>query len=182
MRNEGLTAMSSSQAESRRGATSGLLAPDFMLPDVAREDGAPLARLRVWRQRRPVLMALLPTPRSVQAARWLRALATRRDDLEYAQAVTMVVAHGPVGEAHSLLHAGDISFPLLADRSGETLSAYLGDGAGMPALVAIDRYNALIAVLRATDDASGPDIDAALREFAYAEQQDCACTAPAWEV
>lgn len=174
--------MSSSQAESRRGATCGLLAPDFMLPDVAREDGAPLARLRVWRQLRPVLLALLPAPRSDQDARWLRALAARRNDLEYAQAVTMVVAHGSIEEARNLLSAAEMSFPLLADTTGETLAAYLGDGAGLPALVAIDRYNALIAVLRATDGASEPDIDAALREFAYAEQQDCACTAPAWEV
>lgn len=174
--------MPSPQAKSPAGATCGLLAPDFMLPDVTRKAGAPPARLRAWRQRRPVLLALLPAPRSDQATRWLRALVARRDDLEYAQAVTMAVVRGPVEEARGLLRAADSAFPLLADAVGTTFAAYLGAGAHVPALVAIDRYSALIAVIGATDGASEPDIDAVLREFAYAEQQDCACTLPAWEV
>jgi hypothetical protein len=40
----------------------------------------------------------------------------------------------------------------------------------------------LLTLLPAADPGATPDLDAALREFAFAEQEDCACTLPAWPV
>jgi hypothetical protein len=76
----------------------------------------------------------------------------------------------------------DVAFPLLADATGETLAAYLGADATRPTLALVNRYNTLIALLPATTPDAAPDLDAALRDFAYAEQEDCACTIPAWPV
>jgi hypothetical protein len=75
----------------------------------------------------------------------------------------------------------DISFPMLADAEGAALAAYLGAGVKLPALAVIDRYSQLAALLRASGRDDAPDLDAALRELAFADQQDCACGLPAWE-
>lgn len=163
----------------KRGATCGVLAPDFTLADVARPADAPLVRLRAWRQRRPVLLALLPTPGAAQNARWLEALARRGDDLAIYGAETLAVVPGT--EARRLLSALDVAYPLLADEDGAALRAYLGAGATLPALAVIDRYSSLVALLTATSPEAAPDLDATLRELSYADQQDCACTLPAWE-
>jgi peroxiredoxin len=163
-----------------QGATCGVLAPDFTLRDVARPDGAPPVRLRAWRQRKPVLLALLPSHGAAQNAPWLRTLAGRADDLALYDTVTLAIA--PETEARRLLGKVDAPFPLLADEDGATLAAYLGDGAALPALAVIDRYNSLAAMLPASGPDDAPDVDAALRELSYADQQDCACTIPAWEV
>ncbi|HEU0028505.1 MAG TPA: redoxin domain-containing protein [Ktedonobacterales bacterium] len=164
---------------SEQGATCGVLAPDFTLKDVARPADAPSARLRTWRQRKPVLLALLPAHASAQNASWLRTLAERADDLAFYEAVTLAIAPEP--EARRLLGEVDAPVPLLADEDGATLAAYLGDGAALPALAVIDRYNSLAALLPASGPGAAPDVDAALRELSYADQQDCACTLPAWE-
>ncbi|MGH2505500.1 MAG: hypothetical protein ACRDID_23560, partial [Ktedonobacterales bacterium] len=58
--------------------------------------------------------------------------------------------------------------------------AYLGADATLPALALVDRYSVLLALLPAADASAAPDLDAALAEFAYAEQEDCACTIPTW--
>jgi peroxiredoxin len=162
------------------GATCGVLAPDFRLADISRPAGAPPVRLRAWRQRKPVALALLPSARPDQNERWLHALAERGDEFAFYEAVTLAVA--PTAEAKRLLGKVDAPFPLLADEGGSALRAYLGVGAALPALAVIDRYSSLVALLPASSAEDEPDLDAALRELAYADQQDCACTLPAWEV
>ncbi len=161
------------------GAMCGVLAPDFTLVDVARPTGAPHVRLRAWRQRNPVLLVLLPSLDAAQNVAWLRAVAGRSDDLAIYGVATLAVA--PVTEARMLLSVVDVAFPLLGEEDGATLAAYLGADAALPALAVIDRYNALAALLPASSPTDAPDLDAALRELAYADQQDCACTLPAWE-
>ena len=163
-------------------ARCGVLAPAFALPDVARPADAPPVRLRAWRQRRPVLLALLPAAAGDQRLAWLRALAARRTDLDYALAVTLAVAEGERAAVVDLWRRADSPFPLLADADGVTLAAFLGaDWASQPPTLAlVNRYNVLIATLPAASPDAAPDLDAALREFAYAEQEDCACTIPAW--
>ena len=163
-----------------RGATCGVLAPDFTLRDVARAESAPPVRLRAWRQRKPVLLALLPSRGAAQNAAWLSALAERTHDLALYDTVTLAIAPAP--EARRLLGEVDAPFPLLADVDGATLAAYLGVGAALPALAVIDRYNSLAALLLASGLDDAPDVDAALRELSYADQQDCECVIPAWEV
>ncbi len=164
---------------SGQGAACGVLAPDFALKDVARPVDAPRVRLRTWRQRKPLLLALLPAQDSAQNDVWLRALARRTDDLVNYETVVLAVA--PAREARRLLGAVDVPFPLLEDEDGATLEAYRGEGATAPALAVIDRYSSLAALLPAAGPDDAPDVDAALRELAYADQQDCACTLPAWE-
>jgi hypothetical protein len=125
-----------------------------------------------------MLLALLPASGSAQNAVWLRALAGRVDDLALYEAVTLAVA--PEAEARRLGEV-DVGFPLLADTDGAALAAYLGAGANLPALAVIDRYSSLAALLPAAGPEDAPDLDAALRELSYADQQDCACALPAWE-
>lgn len=158
----------------------GALAPGFALPDVARPDGAEPTRLRAWRQRRPVLLAFLPEVAGEQRIAWLRALADRRADLDEARAVTLAIVGGDRATVRALWRQADVPFPLLIDADGATLAAYLGADATRPALAVVDRYNVLITLLLATDATAAPDMDAALRDFAFAEQDDCACGLPAW--
>jgi hypothetical protein len=161
------------------GARCGVLAPDFMLRDVARPADAPLMRLRALRQRRPVVVALLPGADSAQSERWLRSLAQPAADLAYYEAVIYALA--PEDEALRLLGTVDAPFPILADVDGLTLAAYLGPDATLPALAIVDRYSRLAAVLRASSVDAAPDLDAAGRELGFADQQDCACTVPVWD-
>lgn len=167
---------------SARVARCGVLAPAFALPDVARPADAPLVRLRAWRQRRPVLLALLPADAGEQRIAWLRALAARRADLEDALAVTLAIAQGERAAVADLWRQADSPYPVLDDADGATLADFLGAGwaAQPPTLALVNRYNVLIATLPAGSHDAAPDLDATLREFAYAEQEDCACTIPAW--
>lgn len=158
----------------------GILAPAFALPDATQSAEAEPVRLRAWRQRRPVLLALLPAEAGEQRVAWLRALAARRDDLDYARAVTLAIIGGDRDAVRALWRQADVAFPLLADASGETLAAYLGARHTLPALALVNRYSVLLALLPAADASAAPDLDAALTEFAYAEQEDCECTIPAW--
>jgi hypothetical protein len=148
-----------------------VLAPAFALPDAAGPAEAEPVRLRAWRQRRPVLLALLPAGAGEQRAAWLRAIAARRADLDYAQAITLAIIGGEREQVRALWRQADVAFPLLADAASATLAAYLGADATLPVLLAL---------LPAADATAAPDLDAALAEFAYAEQEDCACTIPAW--
>ena len=166
------------ETTTQAGARCGVLAPDFSLRDVARPDGAAPTRLRALRQRRPAVVALLPGGNAARNERWLRALAERADDLAYYGAAIYAVAG--VDEARRLLGAVDVSFPILMDEDGAALRAYLGSEASSPALAIVDRYSQLAALLRDSGDDT-PDLDAALRELGYADQQDCACTVPAWD-
>ena len=161
-------------------ARCGVLAPAFALPDVAQPVDAAPVRLRAWRQRRAVLLALLPASSGGQRVAWLRALVARREELAEAQVVTLAIAGGERAAVADLWRQADIPFPLLADAEDATLTAYLGAGVSLPALALVDRYNVLLALLSAASPDVAPDLDAALREFAYAEQQDCACTIPIW--
>ncbi len=160
----------------------GVLAPAFTLPDAMRSSGAEPVRLRAWRQRRPVLLALLPEATGACSVAWLRALADRSHDLDYARAAVVAIVGGAREAARTLWRQADVSFPILFDADGATLAAYLGANATQPALAVINRYNVLLTLLPATGDESAPDLDAALREFAFAEQEDCACGLPAWPV
>lgn len=171
----------SGTACARRGA----LAPAFTLPDARLPKGAEPTRLRAWRQRRAVLVALLPgeAPEEERVA-WLRALAARRAELAEAQVVTLVVAEGARDAAHALWRRVDTPYPLLADADGATLASYLGAAPATsaprrPTLALVDRYSVLIGLLPPTPDGQ-PDLNAALRDLAFAEQEDCACGLPAW--
>lgn len=158
----------------------GILAPAFTLPDVARPADAALVRLRAWRQRRPVLLALLPAGAGELRVAWLRALAAQRADLDDAQVVTLAIAQGDREAVHALWRQADTPFPLLVDADGATLAAYLGADQTRPALALVDRYSVLLSTLPASGLDAAPDLDAALRDFAFADQEDCACGLPAW--
>ncbi len=164
----------------RQAPLCGVLAQAFALPDATRPAEAEPVRLRAWRQRRPVLLALLPDPSSAQSVAWLRALGARGADLEYARAVTLAIVGGDREAVRALWRQAEVAFPLLADATGETLAAYLGADATRPALALVNRYNTLLAVAPATSPDAAPDLDAALCEFAFAEQEDCACGIPEW--
>ena len=170
--------MSTTRVTASQSAACGVLAPDFALRDVARGVDAAPVRLRAWRQRRPALLALLPSVGAAQNARWLRALAEARDELAIYDTMTLAIA--PEMEARRLLREVDATLPLLVDTDGAALAAYLGASSTLPALAVIDRYSALAALLPALGPDEAPDLPGALRELAYADQQECACALPAW--
>lgn len=164
----------------KRQPRCGALAPDFTLPDALRPGGAEPVRLRAWRQRSPALIALLPSAAAEARIAWLRALAARRPDLTDAHVVTLAILAGSHDDAQALLRQVERPYPLLVDADGETMAAYLGATPSTPTLALVDRYSILLALIPPLPN-GGPDLDAALREFAFAEQDDCACGLPAWE-
>ena len=132
--------------------------PGFALPDT---DGA-IVRLVSFKQRRPVLLALLHRAACPDCRGWLAQLAATGDELRLPGA-------------------------LLSDPAGETRARYLGAEAEpgrsphqSVLLVAVGRYNELLAAWEASEPSGWPPLAESFATFAFAEQEDCACGLPVW--
>jgi peroxiredoxin len=157
--------------------------PGESLPAFALTDAAgSVVRLRDFKQRRPVLLAFLRDLDSPANREWLARLARERGRLDELRTAVLVVAPAPVERLRRLQTELDLPFALLADADGQTAAAYLPAGDEAPdALYAADRYNHCLARWLAPDASGFPPLAKVFVEFAFAEQEDCACGLPAWD-
>ncbi|MFI5274294.1 MAG: redoxin domain-containing protein [Ktedonobacterales bacterium] len=154
--------------------------PSFALPS----DAGGTVRLWDYKQRQPVLLALLHGAECATCGAWLAARAGARERLDEARVAVVVVAPEPVERLRALRSALELPFALLSDAPERaTVASYLAPGeerAGV-ALYAADRYGVCLGVWRAADASGLPALDAPLADFALAKQSDCACALPAWD-
>ncbi len=152
--------------------------PAFALADTAGN----VVRLRDFKQRRPVLLAFLRAPGAAASRAWLAALAHERARLDELRVAVLVIAPQPTERLRQLQIELDLPFALLADTDGATAAGYLAAGdEAQDALYAADRYNHCLARWLAADASGFPPLAKVFVEFAFAEQEDCACGLPAWE-
>ncbi len=170
-------------------ATSALLLqprttlPGFALPDVS---GA-IIRLRSFRQRRPVLLALLHSATCPDCHAWLSAFAPAREELDYLTVQPLLVFPDDSATLSALQHELDIPGKLLSDPGNTARDSYLRTEkpSAVPAppcvaLVAVGRYNECLDAWVADEPSQWPSLAELMATFAFAEQEDCACGLPIW--
>jgi peroxiredoxin len=157
--------------------------PPFALPDAS---GA-VTRLLTYRQRQPVVVALLHEPSCPDCRVWLSALAPQRARLDELHVAALVVLPSELPTLRALaldLPAAPL-VTLLADEQRNTAARY-----GLAAtanrerprvgVFAANRYGYLLEAW-ICDEANGlPPLDAALDRISFAEMADCGCGLPAW--
>ena len=150
------------------------------------DDGG-VTRLRDLKQRRPTLLALLPSLEDAAARRWVAQLAARMPAFEEYRVVALVITPDTperLAAARAELALGASPVRLLSDTTGAVAARYLAPadahGAQGMALYAADRYTYLLRRWSAATLDEAPAADEALAEFAYADQEGCGCSCPAW--
>ena len=161
-----------------------MLVPGFALPDA---DGL-IARLRAFRQRRPVLIALLHSATCPECRAWLSGLQATRGDLASHDVQPLLIFPDDPATLHALAVEYDMSGAFLSDPQGETRARYLHDDSVddedmcPPAiLIAIGRYNDCLNAWIASEPSQWPPLSELIATFAFAEQEDCACGLPSWQ-
>lgn len=157
--------------------------PGFALPD---SDGA-VVRLGAFKQRRPVLLALLHRAACPHCHAWLAGLKAAREELAYRCVQPLLIFPDDPGALRALQEEMNPPGALLSDPSGETRARYLGADAESVQhkrqsvlLVAVGRYNELLEAWVADEPTEWPPLAEPLAAFAFAEQEDCACGLPIW--
>jgi len=154
--------------------------PGFALPDA---DGA-IIRLRSFRQRRPILIALLHSATCADCLAWLSTLAYAREELEYLTAQPLLSFPDDSAALATLQHELAIPGSLLSDPGITTRGSYLRieEPPAPPcvALVAVGRYNECLDAWVANEPSQWPSLAELMANFAFAEQEDCACGLPIW--
>lgn len=154
--------------------------PGFTLPNTSGDS----TRLWNFKQRRPVLLAVLSDGERADARRWLRSLAERRADLDELDAAVLLVLPEPIERLRALQAALGLSFTLLSDESGAVSRLYSAGGEQeiCAVMVAADRYLQCLGVWRAPSLDDLPSLEEPLTLLLAAEQEDCGCGLPAWPV
>ena len=157
--------------------------PGFALPDT---DGA-IVRLVSFKQRRPVLLALLHRAACPDCRGWLAQLAATGDELAYLCVQPLLIFPDSPATLRTLRDELRLPGALLSDPAGETHARYLGAEAEpgrsphqSVLLVAVGRYNELLAAWEASEPSGWPPLAESFATFAFAEQEDCACGLPVW--
>lgn len=157
--------------------------PGFALPDA---DGA-IVRITAFKQRRPVLIALLHSATCPQCRAWLAELNAEREELAYRCVQPLLIFPDDPATLRALQDEVDLPGRLLSDPAGETRAHYLsvvdepGQHERQPVLlVAVGRYNELLETWAAGEPSEWPPLTEPLAAFAFAEQEDCACGLPIW--
>lgn len=153
--------------------------PGFTLPDTS---GA-LIRLKSFRQRRPVLVALLHSAACPDCRAWLSQLQAARDELAYRCVQPLLIFPDELDALRAFQAEIDAPGLFLSDSRGEARARLLGDhdATRPPALlVAVSRYSTCLDAWVADEPSHWPLLDEPLATFAFAEQEDCACGLPAW--
>lgn len=157
--------------------------PGFALPDAEGN----IVRLVSFKQRRPVLLALLHSGSCPHCRAWLANLAVARDDLGYFGVQPLLILSDDVPSLHGLQKEVGAPGTLLSDPAGATRARYLRteDAPSQQRLqsvllIAVGRYNELLAVWDADEPSGWPPLAEPLATFAFAEQEDCACGLPVW--
>ncbi len=155
--------------------------PAFALPDTA----GGITRLLDYRQRQPVLVALLHGAACAECRTWLAALGRKRAWLDELNVAVLPILSSPVSELRQFALELDLPFALLADELGSVAERY-GLVAGerpdhhQVGIVAANRYGYLLEGWTAGEADSLPPPDAALDQIAFAALEDCGCGLPAW--
>lgn len=154
--------------------------PGFALPDAS---GA-IIRLRAFRQRRPVLLALLHSVTCSDCRAWLSTLSAAREELEYLTVQPLLIFPDDSAALAALQYELDLPGSLLSDPGKTTRGSYLRTkGPPAPesvALTAIGRYNEILDAWVTTEPSQWPSLAELTATFAFAEQEDCACGLPIW--
>ena len=157
--------------------------PGFALPDA----GGNTTRLASFKQRRPVLLALLHSASCPHCRAWLATLAAARDDLAYFCVQPLLIFPDDIPSLHRLQEELGVPGTLLSDPAGAIRARYLrAEDASRQqrsqsvVLIAVGRYNELLAAWGADEPSGWPPLAEPLATFAFAEQEDCACGLPVW--
>lgn len=154
--------------------------PGFALPDVS---GA-IIRLRAFRQRRPVLIALLHSTSCLECLAWLSTLPAAREELEYLTVQPLLVFPDDSAALAAVQHRFNLPGSLLSDPGKTIRASYMrARELSVPecvALIAIGRYNELLDAWVADEPSQWPSLAESMATFAFAEQEDCACGLPIW--
>lgn len=154
--------------------------PGFALPET---DGT-IVRLKAFKQRRPVLLALLHSARCPDCRQWLSTLAASRDDLAYLDVLPLLIFPDDLATLRAFRSELALPGKLLSDPDHATLSRFARITAPTPhlpvMLVAVDRYTTCLETWLGDEPAQWPPLTEPLRTFAFAEQEDCACGLPIW--
>lgn len=152
----------------------------FALPDTAGN----IVRLKAFKQRRPLLVALLHSAECPDCRQWLFELASARDDLAYLDVQPLLIFPDDLATLRALQAELNLPGALLSDPHHETLSRYVGATESFthqPALlVAVNRYSFCLEVWFANTPSQWPTLAEILAIFTFAEQEDCACGLPIW--
>src|SRR5690348_3789579 len=170
----------SSDATSALLLQPGQTMPGFALPDAS---GASI-RLRSFRQRRPVLLALLHNAACPECHAWLSTLTPAREELEYLNVEPLLIFPDDSASLYDLQHELNLLGRLLSDPRNAVRDSYLHtEKSSKPpyvALVAVGRYNECLDVWVADEPSQWPLLAELMATFAFAEQEDCACGLPIW--
>ena len=154
--------------------------PGFALPDTTGN----IVRLKAFKQRRPLLVALLHSATCPDCRQWLSELASARDDLAYLDVQPLLIFPDNLATLGALQAELHLPGALLSDPRHETLSRYVGaeeSFAHQPMLlVAVNRYSYCLDAWLADLPSQWPTLAELLATFAFAEQEDCACGLPIW--
>lgn len=169
-------------------ATVLLLHPGELMPGIALPDSAGnIVQLKAFKQRRPLLVALLHSAACSDCHRWLSTLAIAHDDLAYFGVQPLLIFPDDPASLRALkaeLDLPDLPGLLLSDPQHETLSRYLRakeNASHLPVLlVAVNRYSVCLDAWLADEPSLWPTLAEPLATFALADQDDCACGLPIW--
>lgn len=172
----------------------------YALPTFSLEDASGRT-IRLWdyKQRRPILLVFVHGADCACCRAWLCTLADRQALLDELRVVTLVVAPesverlgamqeelGPVAivlsDAERAVAARYLPSALAAARSAEGYERPGTAGAARQpvGLYAADRYLHCLGRWFAEDADTLPSLDEPLGEIAFAVQEGCGCSLPAW--
>lgn len=152
--------------------------PMFTLPATTGES----VRLWQFKQRRPVLLAVLPAFATSGSRDWLMRLSGERTHLAELDVAVLVIARQPLAQLRQLQAEADMPFTLLADEDGTVTAKYLPAemGAEAAGVYVADRYLQCLDRWIVADARGLPDPQAMLTPIATADMEDCSCGLPAW--
>lgn len=155
--------------------------PGFTLPDT---DGN-IVRLKAFKQRRPMLIALLHSATCPDCRAWLSGLVAARDELVYRDVQPAIIVPDDLAALRALRTELDPPGVLLSDPQRATLARYLrieDETARRPVLlVAVGRYSECLDTWVADEPSRWPPLSEPVTTFAFAEQEDCSCGLPIWQ-
>lgn len=164
----------------------------YALPTFSLEDASG-STVRLWdyKQRRPVLLAFIHGGDCTCCRAWLEALVERRALLDELRVVTLVVVPEPVERLDALQAKLRSIAVVLSDVDRAVAARYIPISpiaelatesvARLPVgLYAADRYLHCLGRWFAGDADSLPSLDEPLGEIAFAAEEGCGCSLPAW--
>lgn len=159
----------------------------YALPAFALEDASGRT-IRLWnyKQRRPVLLAFIHGVDCASCRAWLRTLPERQALLDELRVVTLVVVPEPVERLDALQMELDSAAIALSDANRGVAARYLPHaGQARPVshyvgLYAADRYLHCLGRWFSEDADTLSPLDEPLGEIAFAVQEGCGCSLPAW--